>query len=86
MKEKSINRKMIIFATLFLGLCMVIPVWQSAVSTRLALRINVVNSEIVALEEQKTQVKAQIERMTDSEYLRQVALSTDSMLNVAGNI
>lgn len=86
MKERSINRKMIIAATLFLGICMIIPVWQSSVSTRLSLKINVVDTEIVALEEQRTQVKAQIERMTDSEYLRQVALSTDSMINVASNI
>ena len=86
MRENIINGKFIIACALFLAICMIVPVWQRSVSAGLSLRINTVNSEIVALEEQRTQVKAQIERMTDSEYLRQVALASDYAYNNESNI
>lgn len=85
MKEQGINLTLVIFSIIFIGMCLIIPVWQSSESARINHQISAYESRISALNVQKTQVKAQIEHLTDPSYLRQFAmLDVDS--NIASNI
>ena len=86
MREKSINRTMILCAVVFLSICLCIPVWQRAVSAGLSVKINTLETDIVALNEQTVRIKAQIDAMTNPETLRQVALVRDNKSDIASNI
>lgn len=85
MKEKAISTKLVVFAVVFISCCLIVPIWQSAVSTSLTLKINSLNTEIIALGNQTSQVKAQIANLTDPDNIVRLA-STQNTGIVASSI
>lgn len=84
-ETKSIDIRLIVLSIIFISLCLVIPVWQSSVSASLNYRIADIDTKIMALTQQTTEVRAQIKAMTDESYVINMAKSFDSSINVASN-
>ncbi|MCR4676660.1 MAG: hypothetical protein K5634_05465 [Sphaerochaetaceae bacterium] len=65
------NRKSlaIVIILLIVGFCMLIPVWQSAVSTGISSKMEESRENIIALNEKKMSVKGSIARKTTPEFL-----------------
>lgn len=59
----------IVVILVFVGLCMLVPVWQSAVSAGITSKIERSKSNIVYLSEKQIVEKGQIARRTTPEYL-----------------
>ena len=85
MNNKTFSVKFVTFAVVFLGLCMLVPVWQSSVSAGLSYKINALNTNISALSRQSTEVKAQIANITNPENMVRMASTCDTMV-LASNI
>lgn len=62
-----------ILTSLFIALCLFIPVWQSAVSSQLKIKLAKQESFVNGLQDQQTTLKAGIESQKTPEYLSQMA-------------
>lgn len=69
--ESRIKGKIVLIfaAALLVGICLVVPVWQSAVNAALVSSIGAVRSDISAFEGIKMALEADIAHHTTPEYL-----------------
>ena len=90
MKNKSstvTSRVEILFVltTIFIALCLFVPVWQSAVSSRLAKQITGEERTYAALVNQKVTLQASIEKQKSPEYVRKTASARNiSFVQISG--
>lgn len=66
---KRINSFKVFAIVLAMAICLMIPIWQSSVTTRLNNQIRQENEKLLALDKQTAIVQAQIERQTSPEYV-----------------
>ena len=69
MKSARIERALVVITILFINLCLLIPVWQSAVNSQLRFKLAQTEEELRDKEEQKMVLLANIARQTTPEYL-----------------
>lgn len=63
-----------VIAVLIIGMCLFVPVWQSAVNTELEMRINSVRDEISSYETSKMALRADIANLSTPEYIVEAAI------------
>jgi len=72
---KSKGKVFLITVAMFaVGICLVVPVWQSAVHTQLVARINGIQAKISSYERTRMTVQADIAHRTTPEYLIEQAV------------
>lgn len=69
MKSARIERVLVVITILFINLCLLIPVWQSAVNSQLRFKLAQTEQELKEKEEQKMILLANIAKQTTPEYL-----------------
>ncbi len=69
MKSARIERVLVVITILFINLCLLIPVWQSAVNSQLRFKLAQTEQELKEKEEQKMVLLANIAKQTTPEYL-----------------
>ena len=69
MKSARIERVLIVITILFINICLLIPVWQSAVNSQLRWKLAQTEEELKEKEEQKMVLVANIAKQTTPEYL-----------------
>ena len=69
MKSARIERALVVITILFINLCLLIPVWQSAVNSQLRFKLAQTEEELRDKEEQKMVLLANIAKQTTPEYL-----------------
>ena len=69
MKSAKIEKTLVIITILFINLCLMIPVWQSAVNSQLRVELAQSEEELREKEEQKMVLLANIAKQTTPEYL-----------------
>lgn len=69
MKSARIERVLIVVTILFINICLIIPVWQSAVNSQLRWKLAQTEEELKEKEEQKMVLVANIAKQTTPEYL-----------------
>lgn len=69
MKSARIERVLIVVTILFINICLLIPVWQSAVNSQLRWKLAQTEEELKEKEEQKMVLVANIAKQTTPEYL-----------------
>ncbi len=69
MKSARIERVVIVVTILFINICLLIPVWQSAVNSQLRWKLAQTEEELKEKEEQKMVLVANIAKQTTPEYL-----------------
>ena len=69
MKGAKIERVLVVITILFINLCLMIPVWQSAVNSQLRFKLAQSEEELREKEEQKMVLLANIAKQTTPEYL-----------------
>ena len=69
MKSARIERAIVVITILFINLCLLIPVWQSAVNSQLRFKLAQTEEELRDKEEQKMVLLANIAKQTTPEYL-----------------
>ena len=69
MKSTRIERVFVVITIVFINLCLLIPVWQSAVNSQLRFKLAQSEQELREKEEQKMTLIANIARQTTPEYL-----------------
>ena len=69
MKSARIERVLVVITILFINLCLLIPVWQSAVNSQLRFKLAQTEEELRDKEEQKMVLLANIAKQTTPEYL-----------------
>ena len=69
MKSAKIERVLVVITILFINLCLMIPVWQSAVNSQLRFKLAQSEEELREKEEQKMVLLANIAKQTTPEYL-----------------
>ena len=69
MKSARIERGLVVITILFINLCLLIPVWQSAVNSQLRFKLAQTEQELKEKEEQKMILLANIAKQTTPEYL-----------------
>ena len=69
MKSARIERVLVVITILFINLCLMIPVWQSAVNSQLRFKLAQTEEELKEKEEQKMVLLANIAKQTTPEYL-----------------
>ena len=69
MKGAKIERVLVVITILFINLCLMIPVWQSAVNSQLRFELAQSEEELREKEEQKMVLLANIAKQTTPEYL-----------------
>ena len=75
MQAKSSGKVIgIVVAVIVIGMCLVVPVWQSAVNTELEMRISSVRNEISGYETSKMALRADIANLTTPEYIVEAAI------------
>ena len=84
MKVESKSRGkvfLVIAAVLIIAICLVVPVWQSAVNSQLGTKISSAQREISSLESQKMAIQADIAHHTTPEYLIEQAVAQNINFN-----
>ena len=74
MKSARIERALVVITILFINLCLLIPVWQSAVNSQLRFKLAQTEDELREKEEQKMVLLANIAKQTTPEYLIEQSL------------
>ena len=74
MKSARIERALVVITILFINLCLLIPVWQSAVNSQLRFKLAQTEEELRDKEEQKMVLLANIAKQTTPEYLIEQSL------------
>ena len=74
MKSARIERVLVVITILFINLCLLIPVWQSAVNSQLRFKLAQTEEELRDKEEQKMVLLANIAKQTTPEYLIEQSL------------
>ena len=74
MKSARVERVLVVITILFINLCLLIPVWQSAVNSQLRFKLAQTEEELKEKEEQKMVILANIARQTTPEYLIEQSL------------
>ena len=74
MKSARIERALVVITILFINLCLLIPVWQSAVNSQLRFKLAQTEEELREKEEQKMVLLANIAKQTTPEYLIEQSL------------
>ena len=69
MKSTRIERVFVVITIIFINLCLLIPVWQSAVNSQLRFELARSEQELREKEEQKMVLIANIAKQTTPEYL-----------------
>ena len=69
MKSARIERVVIVVTILFINICLLVPVWQSAVNSQLRWKLAQTEDELKEKEEQKMVLVANIAKQTTPEYL-----------------
>ena len=69
MKSARIERVLVVITIIFINLCLLIPVWQSAVNSQLRFKLAQTEQELREKEEQKMVLIANIAKQTTPEYL-----------------
>ena len=69
MKSARIERVLVVITILFINLCLLIPVWQSAVNSQLRFKLAQTEEQLKEKEEQKMVLLANIAKQTTPEYL-----------------
>ena len=69
MKSAKIEKTLVVITILFINLCLMIPVWQSAVNSQLRFELAQSEEELREKEEQKMVLLANIAKQTTPEYL-----------------
>lgn len=69
MKSTRIERVFVVITIVFINLCLLIPVWQSAVNSQLRFELAQSEQELREKEEQKMVLIANIAKQTTPEYL-----------------
>ncbi len=69
MKSARIERVVIVVTILFINICLLIPVWQSAINSQLRWKLAQTEEELKEKEEQKMVLVANIAKQTTPEYL-----------------
>lgn len=69
MKSAKFERVLVVITILFINLCLMIPVWQSAVNSQLRFKLAQTEEELKEKEEQKMVLLANIAKQTTPEYL-----------------
>ena len=69
MKSTRIERVFVVITIIFINLCLLIPVWQSAVNSQLRFELAQSEQELREKEEQKMVLIANIAKQTTPEYL-----------------
>ncbi len=63
-----------VISILVIGICIVVPVWQSSVNSQLEAKISSVQAEIFGYETAKMSIKADIANRTTPEYIVEAAI------------
>jgi len=63
-----------VISVLVIGICIVVPVWQSAVNSQLESKISSVQAEIFGYETSKMRIEADIAKRTTPEYIVEAAI------------
>lgn len=74
MKSARIERVLVVLTIIFINLCLLIPVWQSAVNSQLRFKLAQTEQELREKEEQKMVLIANIAKQTTPEYLIEQSL------------
>ena len=74
MKSARIERALVVITILFINLCLLIQVWQSAVNSQLRFKLAQTEEELRDKEEQKMVLLANIAKQTTPEYLIEQSL------------
>ena len=74
MKSARIEKVLVVITILFINLCLLIPVWQSAVNSQLRFKLAQTEEELRDKEEQKMVLLANIAKQTTPEYLIEQSL------------
>ncbi|MBR6085099.1 MAG: hypothetical protein IKP61_05755 [Spirochaetales bacterium] len=69
MKSTRVERVFVVITIVFINLCLLIPVWQSAVNSQLRFELAQSEQELREKEEQKMVLIANIAKQTTPEYL-----------------
>lgn len=69
MKSTRVERVFVVITIVFINLCLLIPVWQSAVNSHLRFELAQSEQELREKEEQKMVLIANIAKQTTPEYL-----------------
>lgn len=69
MKSTKAERFFVVITIVFINLCLLIPVWQSAVNSQLRFELAQSEQELREKEEQKMVLIANIAKQTTPEYL-----------------
>lgn len=63
-----------VISVLVIGICIVVPVWQSAVNAQLVSKISNVQAEIFGYETSRMRIEADIAKRTTPEYIVEAAI------------
>jgi len=63
-----------VVSVLVIGICIVVPVWQSSVNAQLEARISNVQAEIFNYETSRMRIEADIAKRTTPEYIVEAAI------------
>lgn len=94
MKSARIERVVIVVTILFINICLLIPVWQSAINSQLRWKLAQTEEELKEKEEQKMVLVANIAKQTTPEYLIEQSatqnlvftqINTETSLLIASN-
>ena len=63
-----------LISVLVIGICIVVPVWQSSINSQLEARIRNVQAEIFNYETSRMKIEADIAKRTTPEYIVEAAI------------